>query len=259
VFTHIFPKFGKGRILKTEMLENLRDFPREFVDICFQDFSDGVLAGAKLIVNDKTITVTRGIIKHHSKLYMLVEEHSIAYYNTNKEMLIKVKFSPEITESDFSINNALVLIDENKASNQDELELGRFKLREGAQLRSDYTDFYDFSTEFNTINIIHLPYAGLRQSTMNPLVMRYFAKVVFTNRVESSLDLSFAMQCLNQERVERELIIYYLVNRLGIPCRQYSNGEIYKYLTMIVRELDGGPKRSDTRQTLNRPGRIMVD
>lgn len=30
MLTHIVPKFEKGRILKTEMLENLRDYPVAF-------------------------------------------------------------------------------------------------------------------------------------------------------------------------------------------------------------------------------------
>jgi hypothetical protein len=261
VFTHNFPKFGKGRILKTEMLENLRDFPREFADIFWRNFSDGVVSGAELVVSNNTLIITPGIIKHRNKLYILKEDHSIVYSHTNKEMLIKVRFTPEIASNDFCLNQSLIVLDENPVAAGAELELGRFKLREGAQLRSDYTDFYDFSTEFNTINIIHLPYAGRCESTMNPLVMRYFAKVLFANRSENPLDIAFAMQCLNHERVERELIIFYLIGRLGIPYRQYSNGEIYKYLTLIVRETDGGPQWSDRepRRPPNRPGRIMVD
>jgi hypothetical protein len=243
------------------MLENLRDFPREFSDILFQNFSDGVLAGVELVVDQNTITITRGIIKHRKKIYLLKEDHSIAYSQTNKEMLIKVRFSPEIETGDFYLNQSLIVLDENPVAAGTELELGRFKLQEGAQLRSDYVDFYDFGTEFNTINIIHLPFAGRRESTMNPLVTQYFAKVLLANLTENPLDISFAMQCLNRERVERDLIIFYLSGRLGIPYRQYSNGEIYKYLTLIIRETDGGPKWScgETRQPLNRPGRIMVD
>jgi hypothetical protein len=261
VFTNTFPIFEKGRILKTEMLENLRDFPREFADIFFQNFSDGVISGAELAVGKNTITITRGMIKHRNKLYMLHEDHSIAYSHTNKEMVLKVRFAPEAAASDFCRNQSLIVLDENPVVAGAELELGRFKLQEGAQLRSDYTDFYDFSTEFNTINIIHLPYAGRRASTMKPVVMKYFAKVLLANRAGNHLDISFAMQCLNHERVERELIVLYLAGRLGIPCRQYSNWEIYKHLAQIVRETDGGKQSngSEPRQPPNRPGRIMVD
>jgi hypothetical protein len=57
---------------------------------------------------------------------------------------------------------------------EDELELGRFKLREGAVLRSDYTDFFDLITEYNTINVINVEYAGIKESTMNLLCSRNF-------------------------------------------------------------------------------------
>lgn len=50
MLTHIVPKFEKGRILKTEMLENLRDYPRSFLDIRYQDFSDGIITGMNVTV-----------------------------------------------------------------------------------------------------------------------------------------------------------------------------------------------------------------
>jgi hypothetical protein len=258
VFQNQLPNFGKGRILKTEMLENLRDFPRNFWRIAFQSYSNGIICGANLIVAATTITVTPGIIKHGEQLYLLPTPYELRYEPTNREMTIKVKLLEVLKESDFTFYKTKILLDDLVNQNQDELELGRFKLREGAVLRSDYTDFFDFNTEYNTINIINSAYAGIGKSTLNPIVLRYYGQLVLKSVSENACDLSFAMLCLNQERVERNLITFYLTRRLGIPVKDYTNRELYKYLTTIVRELGTGVRRnSDVLQ--RKPGRIVVD
>jgi hypothetical protein len=258
LFENQLPNFGKGRLLKTEMLENLRDFPREFWRIALQNYSNGIITGADLIVGENTITVKPGIIKYGEQIYLLLNPYETPYYHTNREMTIKVILLDTVISSDFTFYKTKILIDELANQGPGELELGRFKLREGALLRSDYTDFFDFITEYNTINIVHVEYAGVRQSTLNPLIMQYFGQLLLKSASENPYDASFAMQCLNQERVERNLITFYLAHRLGIPIKDYSNRELYKYLTSIVRELESGIHRSIVAKQ-RRPGRIVVD
>ncbi|MGD8401042.1 MAG: DNA and RNA helicase [Bacillota bacterium] len=258
MFQNQLPNFGKGRILKTEMLENLRDFPRDFWRIALQSYSSGIICGADLIVAAATITVTPGIIKHGGQLYLLPAPYEIRYEATNREMTINVKLLKTVAESDFTFYKTKILLDDLANQTPDELELGRFKLREGAMLRSDYTDFFDFDTEYNTINIINSLYAGVGKSTLNPAVLRYFGQLVLKSASENACDLSFAMLCLNQERVKRDLITLYLARRLGIPIKDYTNRELYKYLTMIVREMGAGVRRN--YEVISRkPGRIVVD
>jgi hypothetical protein len=259
VFQNQLPNFAKGRILKTEMLENLRDFPREFGRLMLQDYSNGIITGANVIVNRDTITVTPGIIKSGERLYLLKNFYDTPYYHTNREMSIKVSFTAPVTGSDFTTYKSKILIDELTNQLSGELELGRFKLREGAYLRSSYTDFSDFTTEYNTINIVHVEYAGIRKSTLHPLVMQYFGQLVLKSAAQNPYDAGFAMHCLNCGRVERDLITYYLVQRLGIPLQNYSNQELYKHLTAIVRELESGGIRRHTDTNQRRPGRIVVD
>ena len=174
MFSNIFPNFGKGRILKKEMLENLRDFPRNFFDIYFKNHSNGIIAGTDIHIGGNNITVRSGIIKHNGRIYMLTDEYEFPYYNTNKEVVIKVKFLGDSSEGDFSTYKTKIFLDDVIEKSEDELELGRFKLREGAILRSVYTDFYDFETEFNTVNIINAEYSGYGKSTLSPDILRYF-------------------------------------------------------------------------------------
>lgn len=257
MFVDTFPNFGRGRILKKEMLENLRDYPRNYLDIYYKDYSDGIISGADMCIGEK-ITIKKGIIKHNGRIYMLEKEFELPYYATNSEVLIKIKFLEERLEGDFRLHNTKIFIDENTSLESDELELGRFKLREGAVLRSDYKDFYDFSTEYNTVNIINVEYAGLEVSTISPVILRYFSNIVLKNKSDNAYDIAFAMQCTGGSPVDRKMVLYYLANRLGIEYKDYSNVQIYKHLTTIVREIESGVKRNmDLRPS--RPSRIIVD
>jgi hypothetical protein len=258
LFLNVIPKFEKGRVLKKEMLENLRDYPRNFFDIYYKDYSDGIISGTDVYICEKTAIIKKGIVKHKGRIYMLEDEFEIPYYHTNKETLIKIKFDDEKDDLDYCRFDSRIIIDDDTKVKENEMELGRFKLREGAVLRSEYADFYDFSTEFNTINIINVEYAGRKKSTISPVVMNYFANIVFKNNSENMLDVFFAMQCVNNNTVERDIIQYYISNRLGIDYKDYSNLQIYRYLALIVKEIESGIKRK-ADITPDRPSRIIVD
>jgi len=239
------------------MLENLRDFPRNSWDIYLHGYSDGIIAGADVTVSDNIITITKGIIKYQAKLYLLEKEVQLPVLATSQDGFIKVKFGEAITESDFLIHSAHISIEE-KPLQKNELELGRFKLNEGAQLRSAYTDFLDFITEYNTLNIVHVPYAGLGKSTISPMLVRYFTNIVMKNAPQNIYDICFIMQCLNQEVVERETILFYLVNRLGLGYKDYSNLEIYQYLRTITKEVHSGVKHN-VESNVKKPVKIIID
>jgi hypothetical protein len=243
MFANVVPLFARGRILKKEMLENLRDFPRNFFDIYFADYSDGVIAGADVIIGEDKITIAKGIVKHDQCLYLLEDCLQIPYFNINKEILIKVRFLTEEAAGDFRFRRTEVVLDDNLEITGDEMELGRFKLREGAMLRSDYTDFFDLATEYNTINVIHAPHAAPGMATLNPMILRYFARIVLKCNSDNAYDLNFAMTCLSQKPISRELILYYLTNRRELEYQEYTNFEIYRHLALIIKELESGVKQ----------------
>jgi hypothetical protein len=258
LFSDLYPNFNKGRILKKEMLESLRDYPRNFIDIRFKDYSDGVVAGAEILIEEDCITITSGIVKHGGRMYMLENEYQIPYRATGKETLIKIQFKKEALHTDFTSYGTEIFLDEDVRIKQDELELGRFKLKAGARLRSEYQSFADFATEYNTINIIHTQYAGIRKSTLHPHILRYFATDILKNNCSNPYDIMFAMQCMNQHIVDRELILHYIANRLEIPYTQYSNEQIHKYLVRIVEEVKRG-HHVKPRARYGGPQRVIVD
>lgn len=257
LFANQYPHFQKGRILKREMLENLRDYPREFLDLYFQDYSNGIISGARIIVADTSLIITKGIIKHNGKLYMLHSSYELPYEATGSETILKVRFAEEVNELDFRSLTTEIVLDDSLVLAHNELELARFKLKSGAKLRSEYIDFLDFATEYNTVNYLHSQYAGFQKSTYHPIILHYFARELLKNRPVNPYDIAFALECLNQERVQREAIDFYICNRLELDYQTFSNSQIHKYLNRILLESKRGGRMTGHSQ--GRPKRMIVD
>ena len=67
------PYFKKNRILKIEMLELLRDFPKDVLHVYLEDCSDGIIQGLKPIVKENMISFSKGVVKHHKDMGLVNE------------------------------------------------------------------------------------------------------------------------------------------------------------------------------------------
>ena len=255
----LYPCFIRGRILKNSMLENLRDFPRDAVDCQSEDLSNGIISGLTPIVDKDTITFSKGIIKHKNEILLVRDLTAIQYGETDNEVAIKLSFTEKEKTSDFVIQRFDFHIDADTVSKENEIELCRFKLKKGAYLRSDYQGLYDLTTEFNTINVVHVSYAGYKQPTLSHLILKYFAKATLGFNTANPLDISFGLLCLNSTRIERETILHYLWNRLGL--HEYPGGltnlEIHGMLTnaLDVIKKDAVPRK----RIVNKQRMVMMD
>ncbi len=59
MFRNIYPLFERKHLLKKEMLDNLRDYPREIFNMLYQDYSDGILSGCRLEVRGESLFCAR--------------------------------------------------------------------------------------------------------------------------------------------------------------------------------------------------------
>ncbi|MGM0368835.1 MAG: DNA and RNA helicase [Bacillota bacterium] len=237
MFSNQLPIFNRGSILKKEMLKNLRDYPRNLVNLYLADYSDGILAGSDLEIKGKEIIIKPGIIKYKQQLYLLNESKRLTYQATNQERLIKIKFDLAEENGGFKEWNSELYLTSGEDIATDELELGRFKLREGANLRTDYNQFSDFSTEYNTVNIINVKYSSVGKATLHPDIINFFANKILTSDTDNQFDISFALQALQSQVVNRNLIKKYLMRKLELRQDSYTNLEIYQYLSRIIRRL----------------------
>lgn len=259
MFQNNYPLFNSGRLLKIEMLEELRDFPREFFDAQLKGYSDGIISGCDIEVSDNYIKMLKGIIKYQGVIYLLAKDSKIEYTCNNKLMVLKVKFLPERLDSDFKINSTEIGLTENLELEENEIEICRFKLRSGAKLRINHTDFTDLSTEYDTVNTIYAPYAAYGDSSLNPEILRRFGRELLECNLSEAWDISFAMMCVqSKETIQKEIIVSYLVNKLNIEMRKYSNEDLYYYLLDVLKSAKDGANGHGRRGS-GRFKKILID
>ena len=259
MFQNNYPLFNSGRLLKIDMLEELRDFPREFFDIRLKEYSDGIISGCDIDVSDNFIVIKKGIIKYQDVIYILKEEKKIAYECNNQLMILKVKFLSTKEEKDFINNFTEVCLDEKLELEANEIEICRFKLRAGAKLRINHIDFTDFSTEYDTVNTIYAPYAAYGESSLNPDISRRFGQELLKCNLSEAWDISFGMTCVqSKEPVQKEIIVSYLVYKLNIEMKEYSNEDLYYYLLEVLNSAKNGA-RGNGHKGSGRYKKILID
>lgn len=240
MFRNTYPIFEKKRLLKIQMLENLRDFPREMFQILYQDYCNGIIKGTDFEVIDDYLIIKPGILYWNGVPYVMKEELKLSYEATEKTAYLKVKFLEELQSAEKQEYLTQVYMDDSPANSLNEIELARFKLQTGARLRNEYTDFYDYNTEFDTINRIHAPFAASGKSTIWPEILKTFAKTLMCYPIKNPWDYSFCLNCIQSNvGMNKEAITMYLNAHLQKNKDMYLNEEIYMALKTILQQGTG--------------------
>lgn len=249
MFSANYPLFERGRLLKTEMLEALRDFPRDLLAVYLKDYDDGILMGCEITTKDQFLVIEPGIIIMKGIIYILNSPYEIPYLANNRLTLLKVNCLDKDKEKDFIRYASQIYLDYQITCKDTEIELCRFKLKEGARLRGTYKDFYDYNTEYDTVNRIHVPYAKVLSTTFAPEIIKCFAKQALMYGTLESYDFQFCMLALQyQGSLEKSVITTYLVFK-GEDLEEDSSQEaIYLALTRILQMIESGGKRKSYSQ-----------
>lgn len=248
MFRNIYPVFEAKKVLRIEMLENLRDYPRTLFDIEYQEYSDGILYGCGLKAVDKELTVLSGIILFKGVPYFMEEPCMVPCDAQGKLTYLKVCFTDKEVGIGREVYRGQICLDEQEPDAGRELELGRFKLQPGARLRTEYVDLGDYDTEFDTVNRIHVPYAAPGRPVIWPQILRCFAGEMMHRRLRDPWDCAFCMHCMQtREAMSYEAVRAYLNTKLEQEG-EYTSEQTYHALLQILREAGGDRIRRTDRQ-----------
>ena len=245
---NIYPKFERNRILKKELLLALRDYSFFQTQMQYENYSTGIIQGLKMIPKDEnTLTVGKGIIKFDDFVYILHEEQDVILDKRNKLVSFKAELIKDETIEDYIKYSVNFFLDENLNTEQNQVELCRFKLMDGFKLRNEHKNFYDLATEFDTVNHIHATWAGIGERTISPYILKFFANEVMQYDITDSRDITFVYFCLNSERLlERQIIQSYLIKKFNLKKdTSLSNEEIFKYLEMSIKNIKDNKKQDN--------------
>lgn len=213
---HIYPAFERGRIMKKELLWALRDYSYSALQLQYADYPDGIISGCGIRIEDDFLCVKPGIIKCQDFIFLITEEEKIEYSST--EFLVSLKFRLIEREvlSDYVRYVTEFVLDENLERKRNELEVCRFKLKEGARLRTEYKDFFDIETEYDTVNLVNATWTSARGNTLSKEVTDYFAKKVLECENADDKDIHFAYLLLqSKEAVNFQIIKDYIFRKTG--------------------------------------------
>ncbi len=256
MFQNTYPVFEAKRLLKKKLLENFRDFTRTLFNLQHQNYSDGILAGCDIKGTDTGLFILPGILYYKGVPYFLDKPYPVTYKAEGELAYVKVHFWDKAIGSGGEDFFSQVIVDGQEPDTEQELELARFKLQPGARLRSEYVDFYDYETEFDTVNRIYAPYAAPGHSGIWPQILKSFAEELLKHSVTNPWDSAFCLSCLQlTESMPYEAIRVYLNARLG-QGKEYTNVQIYNMLKRILRE--AGDRGEESQQTQKKEGTLLM-
>lgn len=231
-----YPLFAGGRILKKEALWDLRDYAYGSWQLCYGDYTNGVIRGCRVRVEGRKLVVGRGILKYGDYIYLLDEEAALPYRAENRMLALKAVFSIMRVNPDEIKYGMEFLLDEDMELRENQVELCRFHLREGSVLRDAYKDFEDMRTEYDTVNLLCATVAGRGQKRLHPEILLGFAKEMKEKDRKSMEDLAFCYEIWNHGgEVEWALLEAYLREKGADP--EVSPGgeeEVFQKLADIV-------------------------
>lgn len=241
---HIYPAFECGRILKKELLWALRDYSYSALGLQYRDYSDGIISGCGVRVENNILYIAPGIVKCQGFPFLLTEEEGVEYAPTEKETCLKFRLVKKEEMADYTRYVTEFALDERLGREQNEIEICRFKLREGARLRTEYKDFYDMQTEYDTVNPAYATWSAAGQNTLSKEVTDFFARKVLECEKAEEKDICFAWFLLqDKEAVNYEILTDYIARKTGCDKREMTNtAEAFHLLEKI---LDGIRRGTD--------------
>lgn len=252
------PIFERGRVLKKEALESLRDYPINALNIEYEGYTNGIIKGLNISVDSSKglINIGKGLVKLKYKVYPINEVQKIAYESSGVWEILKLRLADELSGKDF-IDRIIEIVLDEEESKEYEIELCRFKLKKGFALRDTYKDFEDMQTEYDTINLINAKWSGYERQGFSNSILRAFAKEYLKTKKADSVDRNFCYMSLNTRKaLDIEIVEDYIAYKLGRIAKSNDNNAIFNSLVEIINMTDN---LKVERNVFNRPRKIIVD
>lgn len=253
------PVFESGSVLTHEMLEELKKYAMDVGSLNYAEYADGIIRGCQVMVEGMKLMLTRGIVCYHGRLLFVPEGLHTVVSPCNEWHALCLQIGEIYKEKNFQVSEVQLNVVTDVAQMDDQIEICRFRIQEGAHLRSQYRDFNDLNTEFDTINEIYAKWSGYQASTISFHILEEFAREAIKKGVQNPQDVAFIQQILSLggRSMNRAAIEFYIASRLGKPYKSMSGLEIYRGFNEILRNLRFSGERTPMRQRDER--RIIVD
>ena len=243
--------FLHGNILTKEMLDETYAYPRNFVELKYNDYSDGIITGLDFVEKDGTMYLTKGFVKFKGEYYFLLENINLTNYfldmkkNSKRQSTtyyLYLKRSEPIKAGSIIVRNLdLYVSEENK---QDEFfSLCRFFGNESNMNlprlngSGEQKPFYDLIDNNLYVNLIDTLYAMPGKATYHPFLFKAVAEYLEQKPNKSILDNVILMQIQNMKVLSIDAMKTY-INAVGCDDEKSTNrkGLFYSFIKCLKKK-----------------------
>ena len=260
MFENRYPIFKRGELIDKKELDLLRDNPEEMLKLMYMDRKNGIIKGFEIIsdTEKKEVKITRGIVKYRETLYKMSEDYIFSMPEVENKYILKLRLISDIEDKKYYIRRGEFILTEEEKILDNEIEITRFITRTGAELRNDYKNFKDLRRDFNLLEIINVKYSSRNEKgTLHPKILKLWGMEASKKENLDIFDINFYNICLQQDIIEREIIIAYINRKLRNNKEDYTNEEIYKNLLKILENL--GNERTVPEKKRIIPKKITIE
>lgn len=203
--------FLHGSILTKEMLNEIYIYPRNFVELKYNVYSDGIIEGLNFIEEDGITYLTKGIVKIEGEYYFLLDDIDLTSYfkEAQKEQNWKnnvyylyLKSETPIKVDSIVVKKLDLYVSENKESDlfllcrffgtNDKLDLPKLKCNE----KDEFDDLIKNNLYVNLVNTL---YAMPKKATYHPFLFEAVAEYLKQKQDKRALDYVILMQIQNMK------------------------------------------------------------
>ena len=243
MFENRYPIFKRGELIDKKELDLLRDNPEEML---------------KLMYMEREVKIMRGIVKYRETLYKMSEDYIFSMPEVENKYILKLRLMSDMEDKKYYIRRGEFILTEEEKILDNEIEITRFITRTGAELRNDYKDFKDLRRDFNLLEIINVKYSSRNEKgTLHPKILKLWGMEASKKENLDIFDINFYNICLQQDIIEREIIIAYINRKLRNNKEDYTNEEIYENLLKILENL--GNERTVPEKKRIIPKKITIE
>ncbi len=248
------PIFEKHTVLRAQALNDGILGTRKMLELVYTKYSNGIISGFDIRSQGEELEIGRGLVLYQGRMYYMEQDLLLSLSGIDSSLhYVKIVFFEERIEDGERKRSTDIVINKDNTIRDNEMELCRFRYQNGASLRSSYRDLEDYSTDYNTINIVHAPYAAVNEETINPIITTAFGEGMLKRMLTDSYDTAFALECIRGEQVSRKSLILYINHKLNTGQKNMTNEQIHKYLCEILNS-----SNEDSRRMLNRERRMII-
>ena len=260
MFENRYPIFKRGELIDKKELDLLRDNPEEMLKLMYMDRKNGIIKGFEIIsdTEKREVKIMRGIVKYRETLYKMSEDYIFSMPEVENKYILKLRLMSDMEDKKYYIRRGEFILTEEEKILDNEIEITRFITRTGAELRNNYKDFKDLRRDFNLLEIINVKYSSRNEKgTLHPKILKLWGMEASKKENLDIFDINFYNICLQQDIIEREIIIAYINRKLKNNKEDYTNEEIYKNLLKILENL--GNERTVPEKKRIIPKKITIE